>query len=176
MIFAGAGSGKTRVITCRIAKLIHEGTVPYRILAVTFTNKAAREMRERIEEMVGAEAAKQMWLGTFHATCAKLLRFDGKAIGIDPNFVIYDDGDQVSLIREILKQKNIDEKSIQPRAVLSEISRAKEKLWSPEQYRNQSAGFFERIVADIYPVYANMLTKSNALDFDDIVMFFEGHR
>jgi len=171
MIFAGAGSGKTRVITCRIAKLIHEGTVPYKILAVTFTNKAAREMRERIEEMVGAEAAKQMWLGTFHATCAKLLRFDGKAIGIDPNFVIYDDGDQVSLIREILKQKNIDEKSIQPRAVLSEISRAKEKLWSPEQYRSQSAGFFERIVADIYPVYANMLTKSNALDFDDIVMF-----
>jgi DNA helicase-2/ATP-dependent DNA helicase PcrA len=171
MIFAGAGSGKTRVITCRMARLIAEGVPSNRILAVTFTNKAAKEMRERLEGMIGEGMSKNMWLGTFHSTCAKLLRIDGKAIGIDPNFVIYDDGDQTSLVRDILKQKNIDEKSVQPRAVLSEISRAKEKLLTPEQYSETASGFFERIVAGVYPVYQNTLQKANALDFDDVIMF-----
>lgn len=170
MIFAGAGSGKTRVITCRIARLIAEGLPPYRILSVTFTNKAAREMRERLEGMIGEQAAKRVWMGTFHSTCAKLLRIDGKAIGLDPNFVIYDDSDQMSLVRDIVKQKNLDEKSLQPRAVLSEISRAKEQLWTPEQYSEHAAGFFERMVASIYPTYNAMLEKANALDFDDIVL------
>ncbi len=170
MIFAGAGSGKTRVITCRIARLIHEGIPPNRILSVTFTNKAAREMRERIDGMLGEGMARQMWLGTFHSTCAKLLRIEGAHIDLDPNFVIYDDGDQLSLVREILKQKNLDEKSIQPRAILSEISRAKEKLQTPEMYEREATGFFERIVASIYPTYNSLLKKSNALDFDDILM------
>ncbi len=170
-IFAGAGSGKTRVITCRIARLVAEGVHPSRILAVTFTNKASREMRERIEEMVGPEAAKMLWMGTFHSTCAKMLRMDGKSIGVDPNFVIYDDSDQLGLVRDILKQKNLDEKTMQPRAVLAEISRAKEQLLTPEKYKEQASGFFEKAVAGIYPVYNNMLAKSSALDFDDIVMF-----
>lgn len=170
LIFAGAGSGKTRVITTRIARLIGGGVPPHRILAVTFTNKAAREMRERIDRMVG-EAAKNIWMGTFHSIGSRILRIDGKHIGIDPNFVIYDDADQMSLAKEILKQKNIDEKSIQPRGVLTEISSAKEKLQSPEQYAERAAGFFERIVADVYKSYNAQLKKSNALDFDDLLLY-----
>ena len=115
MVFAGAGSGKTRVITTRIARLIEEGTPPYRILAVTFTNKAASEMRSRIEEMVGP-AAREIWMGTFHSVCARLLRIEGKAIGLAQNFVVYDDGDQISLVKDLLKRKGIDDKSLQPRA------------------------------------------------------------
>src|SRR5579862_8007663 len=99
LIFAGAGSGKTRVITFRIARLIASGVPPYRILAVTFTNKAAREMRERVEALVGVEGVKNMWIGTFHSLCARLLRIEGAGIGIDQNFVIYDDGDQLTLVR-----------------------------------------------------------------------------
>lgn len=170
LIFAGAGSGKTRVITHRIARLLQEGTPAYRILAVTFTNKAAREMRERIESLVG-EMGKQMWIGTFHSLCARILRIDGKHIGIDSNFVIYDDGDQLSLIREVFKAKNIDDKSIQPRAVLNEISSAKEKLKTPEDYARGATGFFERIAADVYKQYNALLTKANALDFDDILFY-----
>lgn len=170
LIFAGAGSGKTRVITTRIARLLNEGVPPYRILAVTFTNKAAREMLERIEPMVG-EKAKGMWIGTFHSICARLLRMEGSAIGIDRNFVIYDDGDQLSLIKDILKQKNIDDKSIQPRAVLNEISNAKEKLQSPEKYEGRAAGFFEQTVSGIYKLYNQALQRANALDFDDILYF-----
>lgn len=169
LVFAGAGSGKTRVITCRIARLVAQGIAPYRILAVTFTNKAAKEMRERIEAMIG-DQAKQLYMGTFHSICSKMLRVDGKHIGLDPNFVIYDDSDQLSLIREILKQKNIDDKAIQARGVLSEISSAKERLLSPEQYSNQATGFFERIVADVYKSYSALLKKANALDFDDLLL------
>jgi DNA helicase-2/ATP-dependent DNA helicase PcrA len=170
LIFAGAGSGKTRVITFRIARLLQEGVPASRILAVTFTNKAAREMRERVEAIVGP-VGKQMWIGTFHSLCARILRIDGKHIGLDPNFVIYDDGDQLSLIREVFKAKNIDDKSIQARAVLSEISSAKEKLKTPEQYAKGATGFFERIVADVYKSYNALLTKANALDFDDILYY-----
>jgi DNA helicase-2/ATP-dependent DNA helicase PcrA len=170
LIFAGAGSGKTRVITYRIARLLQQGIPPYRILAVTFTNKAAREMRERIEALVG-EVGRSMWIGTFHALCARMLRIDGKHIGIDPNFVIYDDGDQLSLVREVLKAKNIDDKSIQPRALLSEISTAKEKLKTPEDYATMATGFFERIAADVYAQYNALLQKANALDFDDILYY-----
>lgn len=170
LIFAGAGSGKTRVITYRIARLLREGTPPHRILAVTFTNKAAREMRERIEALVG-DSGKSMWVGTFHSLCARILRIDGKAIGLDPNFVIYDDSDQLSLIREVFKAKNIDDKSIQPRAVLSEISSAKEKLQDPQKYAARATGFFERIAADVYKQYNALLQKANALDFDDILYY-----
>ncbi len=170
LIFAGAGSGKTRVITYRIAKLIADGVPPHRILAVTFTNKAAREMRERVEALVG-DRAKKMWIGTFHSICSRMLRIDGKAIGLDPNFVIYDDGDQTQLIRDIFKLKNIDDKSIQPRAVLNEISSAKEKLKTPEKYAETATGFFENIVADVFKSYNHLLRKANALDFDDILFY-----
>ncbi len=170
LIFAGAGSGKTRVITYRIARLLGQGVPPHRILAVTFTNKAAREMRERVQELVG-ETASSMWIGTFHSLCARMLRIDGKAIGLDPNFVIYDDTDQLSLIKEVFKAKNIDEKSIQPRGVLNEISSAKEKLQAPEKYADRATGFFERICADVYKSYNALLHKANALDFDDILYY-----
>ena len=170
LIFAGAGSGKTRVITFRIARLMSLGVNGSRILAVTFTNKSAREMRGRVEELVG-DAAKGMWIGTFHSLCARILRIDGKGIGLDPNFVIYDDTDQLSLIREVFKAKNIDDKSIQPRGVLNEISSAKEKLLTPEKYAEKATGFFERIAADVYKSYNVLLHKANALDFDDILYF-----
>ncbi|MBZ0213512.1 MAG: UvrD-helicase domain-containing protein, partial [Nitrospirae bacterium] len=168
LIFAGAGSGKTRVITCRIARLLEEGVYPSRILAVTFTNKAAKEMRERVEAMVEG-SVKHMWIGTFHAICGRILRMDGSAIGLDRNFVVYDDGDQMSLVKDILKRMNVDDKSVQQRALLSEISSAKEKLLSPEQYRERAAGFFERIAADVYKSYDAALRRANALDFDDML-------
>ncbi len=170
LIFAGAGSGKTRVITVRIARLIQTGIKPSRILAVTFTNKSAREMRERVATLVG-DVANPMWIGTFHSICSRILRIDGTAIGIDRNFVIYDDSDQMSLIREIFKQKNIDDKSVQPRAVLAEISSAKEKMLTPEAYAEKATGFFERIASDIYKSYNALLRKANALDFDDILYY-----
>ena len=170
LIFAGAGSGKTRVITFRIARLLQSGVYPSRILAVTFTNKAAKEMRERIHALVG-DVANTMWIGTFHSLCARMLRIDGKHIGLEPNFVIYDDSDQMSLIREVLKSLNIDDKNIQPRAILNEISNAKEKLLSPEKYRERATGFMEKISADVYKSYNALLTKANALDFDDILLY-----
>jgi DNA helicase II / ATP-dependent DNA helicase PcrA len=170
LIFAGAGSGKTRVITHRIGRIVLSGTPASRILAVTFTNKAAREMRDRVEKLIGG-AASGMWIGTFHALCARMLRIDGRAIGLDPNFVIYDDADQLSLIREVFKAKNLDDKSIQPRAVLSAISTEKEKLRTPDQFAERATGFFERICADVYKSYQALLNKANALDFDDILFY-----
>jgi DNA helicase-2/ATP-dependent DNA helicase PcrA len=170
LIFAGAGSGKTRVITYRIARLLQQGVPGYRILAVTFTNKSAKEMKERVETILG-EPTGQMWIGTFHSLCARMLRIDGKHIGLDSNFVIYDDSDQLSLIREVFKAKNIDDKSIQPRGVLNEISSAKEKLLTPEKYAEKVSGFFERICADVYKQYNALLRKANALDFDDILYY-----
>lgn len=169
MIVAGAGSGKTRVVTYRIARLIRQGVAPWRILAVTFTNKAAREMKERIAQLVGSDA-DDLWMGTFHSVCARLLRVDGQAIGVDRNFVIYDDGDQTSLVRDLIKNRGYDDKSIQPRSVLSEISRAKEKLLTPSKYESQASGFFERVVSGIYKDYQDALNRANALDFDDILM------
>lgn len=170
LIFAGAGSGKTRVITHRIARLLQGGVPPARILAVTFTNKAAREMRERVEGLVG-DTTRNMWIGTFHSLFARLLRIEGKNIGLDPNFVIYDDADQLSLIKEILKKKNLDEKSVQPRAVLNEISSAKEKLLTPEAYDKDAVGYLERLSAEVYKSYQELLFKASALDFDDILYF-----
>ncbi|MCH8274041.1 MAG: UvrD-helicase domain-containing protein [Armatimonadetes bacterium] len=170
LVFAGAGSGKTRVITHRIARMVDEGLRPDRILAVTFTNKAAREMRERIEELIGGRA-RGLWMGTFHAMCGRILRESGRLIGVDRNFVIYDDSDQLSMVRGILKSRGLDEKSITPRAVLSEISRAKERLMGPETYSDRAAGFFERVVSEIYPVYQSNLRKNQALDFDDMILF-----
>ncbi len=170
LIFAGAGSGKTRVLTHRVAYLIAErGVRPGNILAVTFTNKAASEMKERIVQLVG-DRSRAIWIGTFHAMCARILREAGANIGVEKDFIVYDDGDQMTLVRECLEQLYIDEKKFAPRAVLSHISRAKERLVSAEEFSLHYQGFFENIVAKVYPLYQEKLRASNALDFDDLLM------
>ena len=170
LIFAGAGSGKTRVLTHRIAHLIlARGVRPRNVLAVTFTNKAAKEMRERLERLVGPGAGREMWVGTFHATCARLLRERGDSIGLPRDFVVYDDGDQLTVIKECLHQLNLDDRQYAPRAVLSFISRAKEKLIDPGDFKEHFSGFFENVVAKIYALYQEKLTLNRALDFDDLI-------
>lgn len=170
LIFAGAGSGKTRVLTHRIAYLIEErGVDPHQILAVTFTNKAAGEMKERIGKLVPYRA-RNIWVGTFHAICSRLLRMEGDKIGIDPDFVVYDDSDQLTLIKECLTQLNLDEKQYPPRNVLSLISRAKEELIDPRNFDQHFQGFFEAKVSKIYSIYQEKLRQNKALDFDDLIM------
>lgn len=170
LVFAGAGSGKTRVITYRIARLIEAGVAPHRILAVTFTNKAANEMKERVAHLLG-ERAKWLWVGTFHSTCSRILRESGEAIGIDRNFVVYDDGDQMSVVKDCLRSMNLDEKQFSPRNVLSAISRGKEKLISPEQYGEIFSSYFDRIVAEVYPKYQARIRQCGGLDFDDLIYY-----
>ena len=172
LIFAGAGSGKTNALTKRIAYLMQERYVrPYNILAVTFTNKAAAEMKERIIRLVGETAIKELWAGTFHALCARCLRERGKEIGLDKNFVIYDSGDQLSLIKESVRELDMDEKQFAPRAMLSLVSAAKETLQTPEDIsKDVTATPFERAVGKVYQLYQEKLTLSNALDFDDLIM------
>ena len=172
LIFAGAGSGKTNALTKRIAYLIRERQVrPYNILAVTFTNKAAAEMKERIARLVGDLAMRDLWAGTFHSLCARVLRERGALIGLDKNFVIYDDGDQLALIKESLRELDLDDKQFAPRAVLSQISKAKETLQTPEQIKSDfTASPFERALGSVYQLYQEKLTLSNALDFDDLIM------
>ncbi len=169
LIFAGAGSGKTRVLTQRIAYLLDEKKVfPDRILAVTFTNKAAGEMKARLEKMVGA-AAKDLWVGTFHAICVRMLRRDGKRIGVASNFAIMDDADQRSIIRDVLHDLDFDERQLAPGAALDEINKAKNQLLSAEAYETQNTSFFGERVAQVYREYDRRLAESNGLDFDDII-------
>jgi DNA helicase-2/ATP-dependent DNA helicase PcrA len=170
LIMAGAGSGKTRVLAHRVAYLVEEkGVDPARILAITFTNKAAKEMRERIEKMVGPSSQK-MWIGTFHATCARILRQDIHHLGFNRNFVIYDDSDQQTLLKKCLKELNFDEKKFPPRVVASTMSNAKNKCWDPERFRQMAGNYYEAKVADIYKLYQKKLGENNALDFDDLIM------
>ncbi|MEP6756932.1 MAG: DNA helicase PcrA, partial [Chthonomonadales bacterium] len=170
LIFAGAGSGKTRVLTHRVSYLIsHHNVNPRSILAVTFTNKAAKEMKERIVDLVGDDS-RSMWIGTFHSTCARLLRESGELIGIPRGFQIYDDSDQVSIIKECLNELKLDDKRFAPRAVLSHISKAKDKLVTPEDFHNHFTGYFEDIVQRVYTLYRNKLKRNLALDFDDLLM------
>ncbi len=169
LVFAGAGSGKTRVITYRIANLIYNhGIPPHHILAVTFTNKAANEMKERLQKLIG-NAYKGLWVGTFHSICVRILRESGRAVGVEPNFVVYDDRDQAELIRQIMIQLDIDEKQFSPRAISSAISRAKERLITPEEYAERASDYYERIVARVYRLYQPLLQANNALDFDDLI-------
>ena len=169
LIFAGAGSGKTRVLTHRIAYLLNEKNVfPDRILAVTFTNKAAGEMKTRLEAMVGA-AARDLWVGTFHATCVRMLRRDGKKIGIASNFAIMDATDQQSIIRDVLHDLDMDDKQISPGAALDEISKAKNMLQTPEEYETKNTSFFAEKIAQVYREYERRLRESNGLDFDDLI-------
>ena len=172
LIFAGAGSGKTNALTKRIAYLIQERYVrPYNILAVTFTNKAAAEMKERISNLVGDLAMRDLWAGTFHSLCARCLRERGSMIGLDKNFVIYDDGDQIALVKEVVRELSLDDKQYAPRAVLSAISKAKETLQTPEHILNDfSASPYERAIGNAYALYQQKLTLSSALDFDDLIM------
>ena len=170
LILAGAGSGKTKVLTCRIAHLLNQGVRPYRILALTFTNKAAAEMRERVDKMAG-EAAKDVWLHTFHAFCAKLLRIEIHNLeNYTNNFAIYDTTDTKSLMKQILQEMNLDEKRYQPSAVIGRISNAKNQLQSPEDYAKQASDFYDGKVAEIYARYEAKLQQNNALDFDDLLL------
>jgi len=170
LILAGPGSGKTRVIAHRVAYLITVcGVNPHRIMAVTFTNKAAREMVERLNHLVSGSVA-DLTLGTFHAICARILRRDGRAIDIDPRFVIYDEEDQISLLKRSIQEVDLDPKQYAPRAIQSAISAAKSHLLTPQDYIQRSHSYFEEVVQRVYQRYQQLLTESSALDFDDLLM------
>lgn len=168
LILAGPGSGKTRVIAHRVAYLIKVwGVRPRQIMAVTFTNKAAREMKERLYGLLGT-SVNELTVGTFHAICAQILRRDGKHIGIDSNFVIYDDDDQMSLIKHVLQELDIDPKRSPPRVFLSAISSSKSRMTAPKDY--VKSNYFEEVTGRVYQRYQELLAGSKALDFDDLLM------
>ena len=169
LITAGAGSGKTKVLTCRIAHLLELGVAPYRILAITFTNKAAKEMKERVTNLVGAQA-DSIWLSTFHSFCAKLLRFEVDGFhGYTRNFTIYDSSDQLVLVKDCLKKLNLDDKQFMPRSVLGTISSAKNVLMDTKAFAAKASDFYEQKVADVYALYQEKLRENNAVDFDDLL-------
>ncbi len=169
IIIAGAGSGKTRVLTYKIAHLIESGVSPYEILALTFTNKAAAEMKERIGKLVEINSDK-IWMGTFHSIFARILRFDGHKIGFDRNFTIYDSEDSANVVKQIMLNKNLSIENPTPKSIHSEISKQKNKLITPAAYAAVAKSPFERRVEEIYPVYQETLQKNNAMDFDDLLM------
>jgi DNA helicase-2/ATP-dependent DNA helicase PcrA len=177
LILAGPGSGKTRVITHRIAYLVQQEQVsPWRILAVTFTNKAAKEMRERLEKLVGVNESKEMTIGTFHAICARVLRMEADSLapwGLSKSFVIFDTDDQATLIKRAIKELDIDEKQYRAGAMQAMISRAKNDMLGPEQMAEQAAKYVEEVAARIYKVYQKLLRSNNAVDFDDLLMLTE---
>lgn len=170
LVLAGAGSGKTRVITYRIAHLINDhGLAPWNILAVTFTNKAAKEMRLRVETLLGGNP-RGLWIGTFHSIASRMLRHDGGHIGVDPAFTIYDKGDQLAAIKRAMNDCNISSMEIKPNAALAEISRAKSRFEWPDDYRKNAHHNFEDTVSRIYTRYRHILQSNKALDFDDLIM------
>jgi DNA helicase II / ATP-dependent DNA helicase PcrA len=168
LVVAGAGSGKTRVLTARIARLLERGTPPEGILAFTFTNRAAREMRERIERTVG-EVARRLWVGTFHATAVRLLRRDGAALGLAREFVIYDRDDQENTLKEVLKRLHLSDTAYRPSVVLGRISDAKNALVTPEEAAAAAVTPYEKQVAEAYAAYRDALRARQALDFDDLI-------
>lgn len=170
LVLAGAGSGKTRVLTHRIAHLIAErGVSPRHILAVTFTNKAAQEMKRRVVELVGRDA-DATWIGTFHSMCARILRREARWGWWTPSFTIYDDRDQLDLVKDCMERAEAATSNFAPRAILSAISRAKDRLVTAEAYRAEAADYFGECVAKVYAEYENDLVRNNALDFDDLIM------
>src|SRR6186997_3553937 len=170
LVIAGAGSGKTRVLTHRVAHLIStQGVKPNEILAITFTNKAAGEMRERLTNMLGP-MARAIWILTFHAACGRILRSEAERLGYKSNFTIYDSADQVRLVKQVLEELDKDPKRFVPRGVHAQISNAKNQLISPEEYKNRVASFYDQTVADVYELYQRRLLNSNAADFDDLLM------
>lgn len=170
LILAGAGSGKTKVLTVRIAHLLAQGVNPYEILAITFTNKAAKEMKSRVESLVG-DVANRIWLSTFHSFCAKFLRFEiDKFLGYNSNFTIYDTSDSQAVIKSALKALNLDDKYYPVGAMIAAISDAKNKLLFASDFRKQARDFYQQKVADVYEYYERELRKNNALDFDDLLL------
>ncbi|MFQ4279088.1 ATP-dependent DNA helicase PcrA [Clostridioides difficile] len=171
LILAGAGSGKTKVLTTRIAYLIEDkGVQAPNILAITFTNKAANEMRERVEQNIGPET-KDMWISTFHSCCVRILRKDINKIGYNRSFVIYDSADQVTLVKDCLKELNLSDKVFEPKAVISAISGAKDKLYTPKQFKDINMADNRMVkIADIYALYQDRLKRNSALDFDDLIL------
>src|SRR5438876_2761731 len=177
LILAGPGSGKTRVITHRIAYLVqHKHISPWQILAVTFTNKAAKEMRERLEKLVGINESKEMTIGTFHAICARVLRMEADSLepyGLSRSFVIFDTDDQATLIKRAIKELDLDEKQYRAGAMQGMISRAKNDMLGPEQMAEQAAKYIEEVAARVYKIYQKLLRTNNAVDFDDLLMLTE---
>jgi DNA helicase II / ATP-dependent DNA helicase PcrA len=170
LIVAGAGSGKTRALTHRIAYLIREmGVSPFEILAITFTNKASREMAERVEAMLGERVTKGMWILTFHSTCARLLRREHAHLGVPSGFTIYDDGDTERLIAGILKDLDLDPKRYPPRAMASGISSAKDRVVGPDDFASMASNFYEETIARVYHAYERRKRDAGALDFDDLI-------
>ena len=170
LILAGAGSGKTKVLTVRIAHLLAQGVNPYEILAITFTNKAAKEMKSRVEGLVG-DVANRIWLSTFHSFCAKFLRFEiDRFLGYNSNFTIYDTSDSQAVIKAALKALNLDDKYYPVGAMIAAISDAKNKLLFASDFRKQARDFYQQKVADVYEYYERELRKNNALDFDDLLL------
>ncbi|WP_232697583.1 DNA helicase PcrA [Brevibacillus daliensis] len=172
LILAGAGSGKTRVLTQRIAYLVgYKQVFPWSILAITFTNKAAREMKSRVGRLVGKDAgADDIWISTFHSLCVRILRRDSDRININRNFTILDAGDQLSVVKQCMKECNIDVKKFEPRSILSAISGAKNELIDPKRYREQAGDPFQSVVAQMYELYQKKLKGNHSLDFDDLIM------
>ena len=170
LVIAGAGSGKTKVLTHKIAYLLNEKNIkPWNVLAITFTNKAANEMKSRVETLVG-EAAKEIWMGTFHSICVKILRNFIDRIGYEKSFIIFDTSDQKTLVKECLKSLEIDDKMFTDRAVLSEISNAKNEMLEPVQYAMRAGGDYRKEkIARVYAMYQQKLKENNAVDFDDII-------
>lgn len=171
LLMAGAGSGKTRVLTHRIAYLmVEKGVAPWNILAITFTNKAAREMRERVDRVTGPAAAEQIWISTFHSMCVRILRRDIDRIGINRNFTILDSTDQLSVIKQAMKELNLDTKKFEARSILGTISGAKNELKTAADFAKVASGVYEEVVSDVYEKYEKQLRRNQALDFDDLIM------
>lgn len=171
LIVAGAGSGKTRVLISRIAHIIEQQKAySNQILAVTFTNKAAKEMQDRISRILKKEAVGLPWLGTFHSVCAKLLRKHAKAVNLNSNFTIIDQDDQVKLIKNISKAENIDTKKISPKYILSVIDQWKNKGWHPEEVQLKKREVLEKGFLSIYKIYQSKLLSLNACDFSDLIL------
>ena len=176
LILAGAGSGKTKVLTSRIAYMVQNGINPRDILAVTFTNKAAKEMKERLSAILGENTVKYMWVGTFHSICGRILRQDidnyqfqsGKKL--DKNFTIYDEQDSLALIKQAIKKLNLDEKMYVPKLVKSIISNAKNKMQDAYTYATFARDFKSQRISQVYDIYETALNNNNAIDFDDMLM------
>jgi DNA helicase II / ATP-dependent DNA helicase PcrA len=170
LVIAGAGSGKTRVLTYRVAHLINAiGAKPNEILAITFTNKAAGEMRERLERLLG-RSGRGLWILTFHAACGRILRREAQRLGYRSNFTIYDQADQIRLVKQCLEELERDPKRFTPRGIHNQISHAKDRLIGPDEYANQVQSFYDQTVAEVYQLYQRRLFASNAVDFDDLLM------
>ncbi len=170
LIVAGAGSGKTRALTYRIAYLIREhGVSPFEILAITFTNKASREMAERVEQLVGSGVSRAMWILTFHSACARILRREHTHLGVPSSFTIYDDGDTERLIAGILKELDVDPKRFAPKAMAAAISKAKDRVITPDTFAQMASNFYEEVVAKVYTAYETRKRDAGALDFDDLI-------